>query len=86
MEPFDENDDLSDEPTPDERSNLEELARQLGITYDELAQLELEIVEDTDEDGSVISMTVFFEDGNPPEIMAKISGVVDGQLELSGGF
>lgn len=85
MEPFDP-DDLTDEPTQDERSHLEGLARALGITYDELSELELEIVEDTDEEGHVISMTVFFEEGNPPEIMAKIAGVVDGQVELTGGF
>ena len=71
-----------DEPVPDERQQMETLARLLGITYDELCELELEVVEDSDEDGKVFSMTVFFEDGNPPEIMAKIAGVVDGQLQL----
>lgn len=86
MEPFDSDDDLSDEPTQDERSHLEALAKALGITYEELAELELELVEDTDEEGLVISTTVFFEEGNPPEIMAKIAGVVDGQLELDGGL
>jgi hypothetical protein len=86
MDPFDSDDDLTDEPTADERSNLEGLAIQLGITYEELSELELEVVEDTDEEGTVISLTVFFEDGNPPEIMAKIAGVVDGQLQLEGGW
>jgi hypothetical protein len=89
MEPYDPDDDfedLGDEPMPDERAHLEELARLLGITYDELAELELEIVEDTDEEGRVLSTTIFFENGNPPEIMAKIAGVVDGQLALTGGF
>jgi hypothetical protein len=89
MEPYDPDEDLEDlggDPLPDERSHLEELARRLGITYEELAELELEIVEDTDEEGQVLSTTIFFESGNPPEIMAKIAGVVDGQLEIEGGF
>jgi hypothetical protein len=59
------------------------LAKLLGISFDELCELELEVVEDSDEDGKVLSMTVFFEDDNPPEIMAKVAGVVDGQLQLN---
>ena len=78
QDPFDE----YHEPTEEERRQLEGLAKLLGITCDELTQLELEVVEDSDEDGRVFSMTIFFEEGNPPEIMAKISGVVDGCLQL----
>jgi len=86
MAPFDADDFPDDEPTADDRAELEDLAVRLGISYDELIELELEIVEDTDEEGRVISATVFFEEGNPPEIMAKIAGVVDGQLTLDGGL
>jgi hypothetical protein len=31
-------------------------------------------------------MTIFFEEDNPPEIMAKIVGMVDGRLEMDVGF
>jgi hypothetical protein len=86
MESFDDDDFSDDEPTADDRAELEDLAVRLGITYDELVELELEIVEDIDEEGRVISATVFFEEGNPPDIMAKIAGVVDGQLTLDGGL
>lgn len=89
MEPYDPDedlDDLGDDPQPDERRHLEDLARVLGITYEELSELELEIIEDTDEEGRVLGTTIFFENGNPPEIMAKIAGIVDGQLEIHGGL
>lgn len=76
---------MDEELSADERAHLESLARLLGITYDELGELEMEVIEDSDGEGRVFAMTIEFDPGNPPEIMAKIAGVVDGRLEIDAG-
>jgi hypothetical protein len=64
----------------------EDLARRLGITYEELIQTEWHIETDESNDGLIYQYIVYFEDG-PAEILAKISGInEDNQVWLDPYF
>ena len=55
----------------------EKLAKILGITYDELLQLDHEIDTDESNDGLIYSYIVEFGDDAPAEILDKIKGLED---------
>ena len=62
----------------------EDLAKLLGITYDELCETEWHIETDESKDGLVYSYVVYFEDSSPPHILDKIEGLdKDKQVWLS---
>ena len=60
-----------------EAKNDEKLAKILGITYDELLQLDHEIDTDESSDGLIYNYIVEFGDDAPKEILDKINGLED---------
>lgn len=54
------------------------LADLLGITEDELEQIEYEVHPDQSKDGLLYGYIVQFDDGNDPSIMAKVNGLSSG--------
>ena len=52
-----------------------ELAKKLGITYDELLELDHEIDTQESEDGSIYNYIIKFRDDAPREILDKIHGI-----------
>ncbi|MDR7375476.1 hypothetical protein J2X19_000134 [Rhodoferax ferrireducens] len=70
-----------------ERRQLVLVASELGISMEELDQLEFALDEDSSDDGLVYSVTVRFEEGNPPDIMSKIRGLDSGNyVYLNAGL
>lgn len=62
----------------------ENLAKLLGITYDELCETEWHIETDESKDGLVYGYIVYFEDSSPKHILDKIDGLdKDNQVWLS---
>ena len=57
-----------------EKSN-QELAKKLGITYDELLELDHEIDTEESEDGLIYNYIIKFRDDAPREILDKIHGI-----------
>jgi hypothetical protein len=53
----------------------QELAKKLGITYDELMQLDYEIDTEESEDGLIYNYIIKFRDDSPREILEKINGI-----------
>lgn len=53
----------------------ENLAKKLGITYDELSETEWHIETDESKDGIVYSYVVYFKDSSPRRILDKIEGL-----------
>ena len=69
-----------------QQRNDEDLARRLGITYEELIQTEWHIETDESNDGLIYQYIVYFENG-PAEILAKINGInEDNQVWLDPYF
>lgn len=62
------------EEMQEERSNRH-LAVILGITYEELCQLDFNIDDNTSNDGMIYSHTVVFKGDLPVSIMKKIDGL-----------
>ena len=52
-----------------------ELAKRLGINYDELMELDYEVHEDANDDGLVYGTYVEFNEEVAPEILKKIEGL-----------
>lgn len=62
----------------------ENLAKLLGITYDELCETDWHIETDESKDGLVYGYVVYFEDSSPKHILDKIEGLdKDNQVWLS---
>lgn len=62
----------------------ENLAKLLGITYDELCETDWHIETDESKDGLVYGYVVYFEDSSPKHILNKIKGLdKDNQVWLS---
>ncbi|HET7576256.1 MAG TPA: hypothetical protein VFK19_06800 [Sphingomicrobium sp.] len=57
----------------------ENLARALGVSADELDQVEYLIVPQRDGDGTILGFIIYFWDGATPEFLAKVSGLVNGR-------
>lgn len=58
-----------------EKRGHERLAYQLGITYDELIELNHKVETNESNDGLVYSYTIFFDPDAPKEILAKVNGI-----------
>ncbi len=67
-----------------ERKQHEWVASQLGITHEELDQLDWELSENGGNDGAVYGHYVTIQDGADPDILAKISGLQDGRWVAIG--
>jgi len=61
-----------------EESHDKKLADILGLTYDELQQLDHDVDEVTDNDGNVIAILVHFSKSAPKHILAKVQPPLDG--------
>jgi len=58
-----------------QEDNDRKLAKQIGITYDELTQLDYDIHEETSEDGLEYNRYIEFNKDVSPEILKKIKGL-----------
>ena len=56
------------------------LASELGITYEELSELEWDIDTNESKDGLVYGYIVTFTDSSPKKILDKIKGLEDGRV------
>lgn len=56
------------------------LASQLGISYDDLCQLDWEVDTNESNDGLIYEHIIRFNDNSPKEILNKIIGLEDGLL------
>ena len=54
------------------------IAEELGITYEELCQLDYEMDTNESSDGLVYEHIITFSDDSPEEILGKISGLESG--------
>lgn len=54
------------------------IAEELGITYEELCQLDFEIDTNESSDGLVYEHIITFSDDSPQEILNKLSGLENG--------
>lgn len=54
------------------------IAEELGITYEELCQLDFEIDTNESNDGLVYEHIITFSDSSPQEILDKINGLRNG--------
>jgi hypothetical protein len=61
-----------------ERSQDENLAKSLGISYNELAELDWSIEADTSDDGLIYGYRIEFSENSPQSILSKIDGLEDG--------
>ncbi len=59
------------------------LAVELGISYEELCELEWDIDTNESDDGLVYSYIVTFSDSSPKDILDKVDGLEDGRVVLS---
>lgn len=58
-----------------DESNEEQLAHKLGITYDELMQLNHKVDTEESEDGIVYNYIISFDPDSPKEILSKVKGL-----------
>jgi len=70
-----------------EREFHQLIANELGISIDELCQLEWEIDENSSDEGLVYSCIIQFSDDSPRRILDKIIGLTDTKsFELDASF
>ena len=62
-----------------EREVTEALARALDISAHDLDQLDYSIDPQTGDDGTLCGLNIYFGDGADPEILGRISGLVNGR-------
>lgn len=60
------------------RKIVEDLARALGVSPDEIEHVDYRIDPQTDEDGTINGFVIYFWDA-APEFLAKIDGLVNGR-------
>ncbi|MAS92393.1 MAG: hypothetical protein CMO55_04285 [Verrucomicrobiales bacterium] len=58
------------------------LAEELGITYDEICELSYDVDTNESSDGLVYNLVIRFSNGNPPEILKKISGLENNCIRI----
>ena len=61
----------------DDTEQRKSLAQELGLTYDEISQLNYDISENASNDGLVYNFIVQFDEGGDKEILDKIEGLHD---------
>lgn len=66
-----------------EEQRDKKLAKIVGISYDELMQLQHELYEETDNDGNVIALVLSFCKDSQKHILAKIKPLLNGGKSLS---
>jgi hypothetical protein len=59
------------------------LGKILGISYNELMQLEHEPEEDTDNDGNIIALVVYFGEKSQKHILAKVKPLLNGAKSVT---
>ncbi len=59
-----------------ERRQAESVAEALGITVDELDQLEWRIEENTSDDGALYGNDIYFEEGSDEGVLTKLGTAV----------
>jgi len=62
-----------------ERERLEAIASELGISADELSELDWTISDHTSADGLLYGHNIYFGEGSDPQILARIKGLTDGR-------
>jgi hypothetical protein len=62
-----------------EREHTEAVASALGISADELDELDWRIESHESDDGLLYGHNVYFGEGSDPEILKRIGGLVDGR-------
>ncbi|MCI5208484.1 MAG: hypothetical protein D3910_06755 [Candidatus Electrothrix sp. ATG2] len=63
-----------------EEASDRKLAAELGISYEELCELEWDIDTNESDDGLVYSYVVTFSDSSPKDILDKVDGLEDGRV------
>lgn len=69
-----------------EESSGRSLAAELGITYEELLELDYEVAENASDDGLVYEYIVTFSEGSPSQILSKVKGLSNYKVSLSPSF
>jgi hypothetical protein len=62
-----------------ERQQAEAIAAALGISTQDLAELNYSIQEHTSDDGTPYGLNIYFSDDCDPEILKQIGGLTDGR-------
>jgi hypothetical protein len=62
-----------------ERKQLEAIALELGISADDLAELDWTIEPHASADGLVYGHNIYFAEGSDPEILSQIKDLTDGR-------